>query len=59
MNDTEKLRELEGQIAFLPPSFGYGIEEGAELFPEFYFPTCDSFNWQDPEEKMSLDVNKH
>jgi hypothetical protein len=42
IDDTEALRQLKSQVSCLPASFGYSIEEGRQIFPEFTYPRCDS-----------------
>lgn len=41
IDDTEILSQLRHQVSCLPSSWGYSIEEGKHIFPEFEYPHCN------------------
>mmetsp|Transcript_8395 Transcript_8395/g.16713 ORF Transcript_8395/g.16713 Transcript_8395/m.16713 type:complete len:667 (-) Transcript_8395:374-2374(-) len=58
IDDTEALTQLEGRVSCMPSSWGYSVEQGDKLFPEFHYPRCNStFDGVKGTLKLDYDTN--
>jgi hypothetical protein len=58
IDDTVALRQLKSQVSCLPASFGYSIEEGRQIFPEFTYPRCNS-TYEGVPGNLTLDYTRN
>lgn len=51
--DDEEVKNMKGKLACVPFSFGYSMSRGAQLFPDYEYPPCNSLV-QEPIPELKL-----
>jgi len=57
VDKDKKVLEMRGQLACVPSTFGYSVEKGLQIFPEYQYPACRS-KVAEEMAVLDLDTNK-